>query len=164
MKPNRLASISFLTMAPGFLVVAQMNPPAPPFHRASTVMLHERVESLVVAGEIAWFGRESDVIAFDLKGGHELWKHKLDADGGMHAEHIAINRTTVFVSTDPKWNETNAGLFALDSRTGKLKWSLPRRGKSSDIGIGDGAIYTELAPFTSPPSTRVTERSVGPRD
>src|SRR5689334_7162795 len=100
MKLNRFASVSFLTVAPGFLMVAQMNPPPPPLHRTSTVMLGGRVDSQFVKGDTAWFGFESEVIAWDLKGSHELWKHTLDA--GRRAENIAVDGGAVFVSTDPK--------------------------------------------------------------
>ena len=162
MKPMGLTCISVLAMAPGFIVAAQMSAPAPPLHRVSTVMLHERVESLVVDGDFTWFVRESDVIAYDLKSSHELWKHKLD--GGRHAEDIAVDAGTVFISTDPNVDETNAVVFALESRTGKLKWSLPRTGHSSAIGTGDGVIYTQLAHSTSRPSTRVVGKPGGPRN
>ena len=145
MKFNRLAGISFLTVTPGLLLIAQMNPPTPPLHRASTVMLGGRVDSLFVKGDTAWFGRESDVIAWDLKRSIELWSHTLET--GRHAENIAVGGGIVFVSTDPKADEADTALIALDAGTGKPRWSLPRKGRSSAIGVGDGVIYTELAPF-----------------
>src|SRR5262249_36974485 len=136
---------SLLIVGPALLAVAQMDPPTPPLHRVSTVMLSELVDSLFVKGDTAWFGRESDVIAWDLKGSHELWKHTLDA--GRHAENIAVDVGTVFVSTDPKRDEANTALIALDAGTGKPSWSLPRTGRSSAIGARAGVIYTALAPF-----------------
>jgi outer membrane protein assembly factor BamB len=161
-KLNRLASISFLTVAPGFLLVAQMKPPAPPLHRASTVMLGGRADSPFVKGDIAWFGCESNVIAWDLKSSRELWKHTLDA--GRHANNIAVDAGTVFVSADPEWEKTSTALIALDAGTGKPTWSLPRTGRSSAIGVGDGVIYTELAPFHISAIQGATERSAGPRN
>lgn len=133
------------TLFAGILVAAQMSVPTPPLQRVSTVMLDERVESLAVEGDTAWFGRESDIMAHDLKSGRDLWKHKLV--GGRKAEDIALMGGTLFVSVNPEWKKTNSVMFALTAKTGERKWSLPRTGRSSAIGTGDGVIYTTLAPF-----------------
>src|SRR5437016_4140611 len=106
---NRLAGIAFVIVTPCLLVGAQVNPPAPPLHRVSTVTLGGRVDSLVVKGDTVWFGREADVIAWDLKGSHELWKHVLEAGA---SKNIGVDGGAVFVSTDPTGDKANAQLIA----------------------------------------------------
>lgn len=151
-KQKRKICISILTIAFSFLLTSQTNSRAsqinttnPPFQRESTVLFPEKILSFVVSDDVAWMGRVSDIIAFDLRKNSELWQHKLIM--GTHAKNIAKYDGTVFVSTDQKKNTPKAQLLALDANTGELKWSLPRKGLSSAIGVGNGVIYSELAPF-----------------
>lgn len=145
MRPIRLICF-FLVLAAEAVAAERVNPPTPPFDRVATVILSNQVESMVVVGDTAWFGFDSrEVAAWDLKRGQELWNRKLDA--GRSAGNLAINGGMLFVSTEPEWDQTNSTLVALDAKTGNLKWSLQRAGRSSAIGVGDGAIYTQLSPF-----------------
>jgi hypothetical protein len=109
-KLKKLASVLVLTVANSVLVVAQIDPPVPPLHRASTVMLSAPVEGLAVRGDSAFFGREADVISWDLKNSRELWKHQLDS--GAHAKQIAVDGAALFISTDPKEEKGNSALLA----------------------------------------------------
>jgi len=140
-----VTSIVMNMLFAGIVVAAKISVPPPPFQRVSTVMLHDSVRSVVVEGDTVWFGLTSDVMAFDLKGGRELWTQKLDSS--KSADNIALMGGTLVVSSDPEWRETNSMLLAFDARTGKPQWSLPRTGRSSAIGTGNGVIYTSLAPF-----------------
>src|SRR5262245_14491896 len=112
---RRRLSTFFLCLIPSFAVFAQPNPPVPPLRRISTTMLGERVDSFIVKGETAWFGRESDVIAWDLKRGLELWKRPLDR--GQAPKNIAVDGAAVFVSTDPKDDKGDSTLIALEANT-----------------------------------------------
>ena len=130
------------------LTAALVPPPPPPYQRQKTVTVSPTAYApqAWVEGSVFYTANGETCSAFDLPSLHKKWS--LTVPGGERAGTLAVAAGTVYLGTDPPFQGKDAHLYALDARTGQIRWSLPRTGGASPIEVVGGTLYMALAPHS----------------
>jgi outer membrane protein assembly factor BamB len=86
----------------------------------------------VEGGQLLVGTSRGHIALLDAKSGKEIWKRKL----GFYTERVSLAGDYAFYVTR---NNKEAGLYALDRKTGKPKWTVP--GDGGTFAIGRGVVY-----------------------
>lgn len=136
-----------LTFAFAFLALAPQTAPLPPYRRETTIQVFPSAYDPAVAISAGTFfaANGSQCVAYAFPSLKKLWS--LSVPGGESAEGLICVGATLYVSTEPAYRKKDSHLFALDAKTGKVRWSAPSTSQGSPIAYGLGRLYLSLKPY-----------------
>ena len=129
---------------------AGIQPPPPPYVRHKTAAVYSSTfgqpDVFWVERNVLYTSSGFTCSAFELPALNKRWTIKFST--GEQSGSLAAAGGTVYLATDPPSGSKEAHLHALDAGTGRIKWSLPRTGDASRIGIGRGLLYLAMEPHS----------------
>ena len=119
-------------------VAGNFSLPLPPYVRLATRVVTREVDNapFVVSGSTFYVADTVSCAAYDLRSLKRKWWLKLPT--GKIMPHVQLLGHELFVHADVGHNK-RARLYAVDTTSGRLAWSLAGTGQPADV-VGDGAM------------------------
>ena len=132
-----------LTILAALTVFGNPHLPVPPYRRLATTVVTREIDDapFVVSGSVFFVADTSSCAAYDLRTLKRKWLLRLPV--GNIVPHVRLGKPILYVHAD-RGAEKGSRLYAVDTSTGRLRWSRAGTGEPGDIAVQGSDIYLGL--------------------